>query len=337
MLFHYYDGLITDELSCGYALHELRRKLFHSVASLPWWANLVTYCLYGDPSLGLGTHIDTSTLWIEDMSDVSDWDTWRSTISANADGTATQTEAGQDVWGKAWFHVGSVDVDTYRYLHVNLTEVNGVAKIAVSGPWDEDYQEVIGTSHPGEYQFDLAAWPGNRVGTEDLFIQLIVQEEGASATYDQVSIRSSPPELVNLPPEVTWDDDMNDVSDWGTWHATFIAEPLGAATLTEDGPDASGKAWAYAGTLDADQYRYLRVTVASLTATARVAVSGPWDNDYWEVLTIDKAGVYSIDISPWPGNRLGPEELFVQLIVAGEGAAATFDSVSLASVALPVP
>ncbi|HBA85876.1 MAG TPA: hypothetical protein DCZ95_17470 [Verrucomicrobia bacterium] len=129
--------------------------------------------------------IGADAIWLQDMQNVLEWNSWQSTLWANGQGTATLTESGPSSWGKSWINAGTQDLSVSGKLHVQIPRIaGGSVAVALSGPNDANYQEFLSISEPGEYLVDVSSWAGNG---GIVFVQLLVIGEGASAAFDSIS------------------------------------------------------------------------------------------------------------------------------------------------------
>ena len=205
-------------------------------------------------------------------------------------------------------------------------------KVALSGGWDSYYQEVIEIDDAQDAYVDVSSWRGFAEGANPIFVQIIVEDPGASATVSELSFRNVAPNLTNPPQEIRWRETFDTVHSWTTYQSVATTNDIGTAELYQSGNNEWGKFWTYAGRMDVDLYRYLNVVIADVNGIAKIAVSGEYDTDYWEPLSVTSSGTYQIDLASWPGNRLGNNEVFVQLIVEGQNAHTEFDEIAISRV-----
>ena len=103
------------------------------------------------------------------------------------DSTAVLEENGPDVWGKAWYDLGMVDLTELGQLHVTVGEFSGESTIlALSGAYDANYTEFLSVTNAGDYAVDVTSWAGNVPGEEQVFLQFIIVGEGAAARYTRI-------------------------------------------------------------------------------------------------------------------------------------------------------
>ncbi|HBA85709.1 MAG TPA: hypothetical protein DCZ95_16630 [Verrucomicrobia bacterium] len=266
--------------------------------------------------------------WVEGLRDVSDWTSHNCALTSSTDGRATQVENGPDVWGKSWSYVGCIDVGICRYAVVNLSAVNGIAKFALSGPNDADYQEFASFTQPGRYWIDVSGWIGNDPGAEEVFAQLVLDGDNSSATYERLSLGRTFG-MASLSPAPIARFDMDAQGNWESWNATWTSGGDGTSRLTEAGPDSWGKGWVYAGYFDVGTQGRVYLNLDDVQGSVVMAVSDAYDGDYQEFLCTTKPGEYMVDISEWIGNRAGSEYVFIQLSVVGEGAYVGCDEVAV--------
>ncbi|MFH0879656.1 MAG: choice-of-anchor Q domain-containing protein, partial [Lentisphaerota bacterium] len=257
--------------------------------------------------------------WREEMDHVSEWNSWNASLTGQSNGVARQAEAGPGVWGKSWVYVGRMDVSNCNELVVDLKALSGVAKVALSGPGDSDYREFLRLTAPGRYATNVITWQGNRADAEDVYAQLIIEGQNGSATYNDLWLR----------PSVFWAAEMTNVGGWYNWRAGLAANGDGTATQTENGTNTWGKSWTRIGYVDLSTWKYLRVRIKSLTAFCKVAISGSSDANYQEFLETCASGEYVLNLSTWIGNQAGVEDVYLQLVVEGDGASVVYDDVTL--------
>ena len=137
--------------------------------------------------------VEASNVWMDNMNNAANWSTYQATITADGHGTTLLQQTGTQSMGKAWAYAGRIDVSPWKYLHVKSLERNGGFRVAVSGANDANYQEFMVFSNQWEDCADISTWSGNGNGEEDVYIQLIVGDGGASATCDYVAISDVKP------------------------------------------------------------------------------------------------------------------------------------------------
>jgi hypothetical protein len=286
------------------------------------WRSMMS-CVLGVFAIAItarGNLLDPNAVaWVEEMNNPAVWGTWNTCLSNNSNGTCTVSEMSEDDWGSAWVSVGEVDVSAFRYLSVDVVQIYGQTVLALAGPNSSDYEEMLTIQNPGRYVVDVSSWIGNESGTEEVYILLLPTGAGANVQCNEIKLGRV----------VEWSANMNCLSQWDNYNATVRAAGYNSFVQSNNMSVSWGKSWTYAGQVDVSSCKKILVTIPFIVGTAKVALSGPNDDEYTEYLTITEPGTYSAVVNNWEGNVEGSEDVFVQLIAEGQNAEIRYSEVTL--------
>jgi hypothetical protein len=285
-------------------------------------------------SASLSHRAGAADIWTDTMETGAAWQSYRAGLVPGPSNGTCSLSLGNELWGQVSAFAGTFDIGQFRYLKIKVDALpEGRMKIALADATGKNFQEIASIDDPGSYVFNMRKWVGNHDGSEDVKLYLVLERRGALCVIDQVMISDT---RTAIPSTLAFAENMNDVAEWGPYQADYARAGAGLTTLVST--NMWGKMWTLGGTFDTSIYRHLRLVVAQTDlrkGSMFIALSGPHDANYQNLATIRESGTYTVDISAWKGNAPGPEKVFVQLVVEGRGARASFDDLTITAFPLP--
>lgn len=167
LVYEYAKRLITNDMKCGYALHDMKQVLIPGDDG--WWMNFTDFCLYGDPETGLSVDANIPVLsvtpTIQQVSETSGVTTFD--VANTGTGFMNWTATSNDSWiiidsGKFGTNSGVISV-SYEALPEGKNARTGTITVTADGVSNSPQtvqitQKRDDGDEEGDYVFDTM-WP----------------------------------------------------------------------------------------------------------------------------------------------------------------------------------